>query len=226
MITKRIDFATYPRKQHFEHFIEMDNPFVNITVNVDITEWLCWLKKSGYPFFLTFQYAVVQAANRVPELRQRYVDGEIIEYDFCNPSYIVDVADGTYRYCMVNTNQPLDAYIEEGRRKQEAARNAEILKEEGNPLEQFFITCIPWFIFSAIQMPYPDRHATNPNIGWGKYQRDVRLVKEDGGIVEKETVTIPVIIMVNHALVDGRHIAEFFKNLEEELRKMETVLIT
>jgi chloramphenicol O-acetyltransferase len=30
--------------------------------------------------------------------------------------------------------------------------------------------------------------------------------------------------MVNHALVDGRHIAEFFENLEDELRKMETVI--
>lgn len=220
MSRRKIDFSTYPRKEHFWHFIAMDNPFASVTVHVDITEWLRWQKEKGYPFFLTFQYAVVQAANRIPELRQRYIDGNIVEYDFCNPSYTVAAPDGTYRYCMVNTDQPLEAYLAEGKRKQEAAAHADSLEEEGDVQSLLFTTCVPWVHFSAAMMPYPDRTFTIPNIGWGKCVRDLRLVLEQGKPVEKEIVTIPVILMVNHALVDGRHMAAFFSNLEEELRRM------
>lgn len=220
MSSRIIDFSTYPRKDHFEHFISMDNPFANVTVQVDITDWVRWQKGNGYPFFLTFQYALVQAANRVPELRRRYIDGRIVEYDFCNPSYIVAVPDGTYRYCLVNADQPLEAYLAEGKRKQEAAVRAETLEEEGDPQSQLFITSMPWLHFSAVVMPYPDRTFTNPNFGLGQYAKEIRLVLEDGKSVEKERITIPVHLMVNHALVDGRHMASFFENLEEELRRM------
>ena len=220
MSRKYINFSEYPRKEHFEHFMSMENPFANITVNVDISDWFIWLKKKGFPFFLTFQYAVVQAANRVPELRRRYIDGQIAEYDFCDPSFIAPAEDGTYRYCLVHADQPLEAYLAEGKRKMEEALKSEKLEEEGDVQSLLFITCLPWVSFSSIVMPYSDRTFTNPSIGWGKYVRDRRLVLEEGKIAEKETVTVPVSLMVNHALADGIHIAAFFRNLEEELEKM------
>ncbi|MBQ3973548.1 MAG: hypothetical protein II628_05210, partial [Lachnospiraceae bacterium] len=54
MTRRNIDFASYPRKDHFEHFMAMENPFANVTVRVDITDWIRWLKEKEYPFFLTF----------------------------------------------------------------------------------------------------------------------------------------------------------------------------
>ena len=219
MITS-IDMQTYPRKQHFEHFLAMDNPFTSITIKVDITDWLVWQKSSGHPFFLCFQYAVTQAANQVAAFRQRIKDGGIVEYDFCNPSYTVGLPDGTYRYCLVHADQPLESYLEEGKRKQEEALKTETLKEEGDVLGHLFTTCVPWFSFTGLDMPWPGTSFSNPNIGWGRYEREIRLVREYGEIVDKEIVTIPVVIMVNHALVDGKHIADFIENLNKELAKM------
>ena len=97
----------YPRLDHFRHFLTMQQPCVSITVQVDITDWLSRLRASGCPFFLSFQYAVVRAANRIPEFRQRIVDDKIVEYDYCNPSYIVSLPDDTYRYCNVSNRTPL-----------------------------------------------------------------------------------------------------------------------
>ena len=105
MSRKYIDMTKYPRLDHFRHFLTMQQPCVSITVQVDITDWLSRLKASGCPFFLSFQYAVVRAANRIPEFRQRIVDDKIVEYDYCNPSYIVSLPDDTYRYCNVQTGR-------------------------------------------------------------------------------------------------------------------------
>ena len=217
---KHIDLSRYPRREHFEHFLTMENPFVCMTVRMDITAWLSWQRRTGRPFFLCFQYAAVQAANRIPALRQRILDGGIVEYDFCHPSYTVALPDGTYRYCMVRADQPLAPYLEEGRIKQAEALQAEGLQEEGDALSQLFITCVPWLSFEALQMPFSGRGFSNPSIAWGQYEKDTRLVLLNGEITQQETVTIPVVLMVNHALADGKHIAEFFANLEQELEKM------
>ena len=215
-----IDMASYPRREHFEYFMSMENPFITMTVQVDITDWLHRLKETGYPLFLCFQYAVTRAANRIPEFRQRIRDRGIVEYKFCNPSYTVALPDGTYRYCLVNADQPLEKYISEANRKQEKAIREEHLREEGDPQNLLFISCVPWVSYSSCTMPFPDPLFSIPNIVWGKYRTESVLRLEDGAPVEKDKITIPVTVLVHHALADGRHVAQFYSNLEEELEDM------
>ena len=220
MAHRIIDMSTYPRREHFDHFRSMAYPFVTMTVQVDLTDWLPRLKARHYPMFLCFQYAVARAANRVPEFRQRIQGDGIIEYDFCDPSYTVALPDGTYRYCRVNADQPLLGYLAEAKVKQEAALHDEHLREEGDAMSLLFTSCVPWQNFSACTMPYPSPDFSIPNVVWGRYRTEKYLAMDGGQIVEKERTTIPVVVFVNHALIDGRHIAAFFSNLDEELAGM------
>ena len=91
--------TTYKRKSHFEYFKELANPYVGVTVNVDITALLKKIKAENLPFFLTVCYCISRAANQIPEFRQRIVDGRIIEYDDCPTSHTLALEDGTYCYC-------------------------------------------------------------------------------------------------------------------------------
>lgn len=218
MSRKYIDMTKYPRLDHFRHFLTMQQPCVSITVQVDITDWLSRLKASGCPFFLSFQYAVVRAANRIPEFRQRIVDDKIVEYDYCNPSYIVSLPDDTYRYCNVNVNQPFAQYLKESRVKQDAALHSEHLEEEeGDVLGLLFISCVPWFNYTEAMMPYPGGSFSNPSFCWGGYKTEKYLALEDGRVTEKVKTSIPVTLFFNHALIDGIHAGRFFDNLGDEL---------
>ena len=222
MSRKYIDMTKYPRLDHFRHFLTMQQPCVSITVQVDITDWLSRLKASGCPFFLSFQYAVVRAANRIPEFRQRIVDDKIVEYDYCNPSYIVSLPDDTYRYCNVNVNQPFAQYLEESRVKQDAALHSEHLEEEeGDVLGLLFISCVPWFNYTEAMMPYPGGSFSNPSFCWGGYKTEKYLALEDGRVTEKVKTSIPVTLFFNHALIDGIHAGRFFDNLGDELNNFD-----
>lgn len=221
MSYKNIDMGSYPRKEHFEYFKTMQYPFVTMTVQVDITDWFKKLKKAGYPLFHCFQYAVSRAANSVPQFRQRIKGDGIIEYDFCNPSYTVALPDGTYRYCMVNADQPLNDYLAEAKIMQDKALHDDHLHEEGDKMSFLFTSCVPWQNFTGATMPFPSSDFSVPNINWGKYKVEKYLALEDGQVVEKDKITIPVVVFVNHALVDGRHISEFFAGLDRELSNME-----
>lgn len=222
MSRKYIDMTKYPRLDHFRHFLTMQQPCVSITVQVDITDWLSRLRASGCPFFLSFQYAVVRAANRIPEFRQRIVDDKIVEYDYCNPSYIVSLPDDTYRYCNVNVGQPFAQYLKESRVKQDAAlHSVHLEEEEGDVLGLLFISCVPWFNYTEAMMPYPGGSFSNPSFCWGGYRTEKYLALEDGRVTEKVKTSIPVTLFFNHALIDGIHAGRFFDNLGDELNNFD-----
>ena len=90
-----IDMETYPRKSHFEYFGSLAYPYVGFTANVDVTNILRFAKEKGGSSFLAVLYVAVKAANAVPQLRQRIVDGKIVEFDYCNIGYTVS----TYPDC-------------------------------------------------------------------------------------------------------------------------------
>ena len=84
MARRIIDMTKDPRSGQFAYFRTMPDPWAGITVPVDITAFLSALRRR--PFFLSFLYAVMRAANAVPELRRRLLpDGQVVEYDRSEP---------------------------------------------------------------------------------------------------------------------------------------------
>ena len=90
---KIIDMSTYPRRSHFEYFGAMAFPYVGLTANVEVTNLIRFAKMRGGSSFHAVLWAAAKAANQIPELRQRIVDGQIIEFDHCNAGYTVAKED-------------------------------------------------------------------------------------------------------------------------------------
>ena len=56
---------------------------------------------------------------------------------------------------------------------------------------------------------------------WAAYKSEKYLALEDGRVVERVKTSIPVTLLVNHALIDGIHVGRFFDNLGEELNNFD-----
>lgn len=203
-----IDMDHYPRRAHFDYFTGLAYPYAGITVNVDITDWLAAVKQKGLPFFLSFLYAATRAANRVPQFRQRILDGRIVEFETCKSSYTVALSDGTYCYCSVSADLPFFEFLPCAKERQEKAKEAASLDDGDEALSLFFVSSVPWLSYTAIVQPVPHPADSNPRITWGKYFR------QDGRTL------IPVSLLCHHALVDGLHFAAFFEGLDGELAEM------
>ena len=112
-----IDMEKDPRCGQFAYFRGMTFPFAGLTVEMDITDMMA--ARGERPFFLSMLYAVVRAANAVPQLRRRLAeDGTVVEYDWCPPSYTAMKPDGVYVYCTVEGDMPYGTFIAEGQRRQ------------------------------------------------------------------------------------------------------------
>lgn len=89
-----------------------------------------------------------------------------------------------------------------------AKQNGSIAESEGDTLDLFYISTLPWISYSALIQPVPIPADSNPRITWGKFStRDNRLV-------------LPVSVLCHHALVDGRHLGLFYQALDQALAQL------
>ena len=203
---KYVALESYKRKEHFEYFNRLAYPYVGITANVDITDFLQKIKTNKWPFFLTFCYCVSKAANDITEFRQRILDDNIIEFERCRTSHTVALDDGTYCYCNLDSNMPIEEYIAYAIREQENARQKRTIDEVDKvALNYFFISTLPWISYTSIIQPVPIPADSNPRITWGKYFR------------QEGRTLLPVSVLCHHALVDGIHISRFYEQLTQEI---------
>lgn len=201
-----IDMENFPRRDHFNYFSSLTYPYVGVTVNVDITEVLRTIKERKLPFFLTVCYCVSRAANSVPEFRQRIRDGKIIQFDRCRTSHTLALEDGTFCYCALEDNMPLDDFLARGKLAQEDAKAHPSIDEDPEEvLDKFFVTTLPWISYSSLIQPVPMPADSHPRISWGKY------------FTQEGRVLLPLSVLCHHALVDGIHIAAFYQALDREI---------
>ena len=112
---KELDMSAYARRAHFDYFRSLGYPYVGVTVNVDITDLVRKAKEEELPFFLSLCYCVAQAANAVPEFRQRIHGDGIIQYEWCQTSHTVALEDGTYCYCTLESDMSFRDYLPRAR---------------------------------------------------------------------------------------------------------------
>ena len=209
MSFRYLDMEHYERIEHFRYFLSMPYPYAGVTVDIDVTDIVSFCKARGYSFYLTFLHAAAKAADRVPELRRRLLDGQVVEFDRCCPSYTAMKDSGVYVYCLVDSGLlPYEDFLADGKRRQAEALKGEGLAESGDPLSNFFVSCVPWLAYTQLKHPVTGPEDTNPRFSWGKFT-------EMNG-----RVTMPVTVFVNHALADGLHIARFYENLDQELAEI------
>ena len=202
---RAIDLERWPRREHFAYFSAMADPYVGVTAEADITDFLSAIRGAGLPFFLSFLYCAGRAGNAVPQLRQRIVDGAPVEFARCDTSHTVLREDGTYSYCRLDCMQPFEQYLPAAQALQEQARERGGLDDGEDAASLFFVSTLPWVRYPAIRQPVPTPADSNPRLTWGRFW-------EQGG-----RVSMPITVLCNHALVDGAHIGAFFQELEREI---------
>lgn len=209
MSFQKIDMETFPRRKHFEYFCSLPYPYVGMTTNVDVTELILFCKKHHYSFFLTFLHIVALSANDTREFRQRIRNKGIIEYDFCSTSHVELLDDGTYCYCRLRHDMPLDVYMPYARNGRKLAQQQRCVEDDDSVDEMFFISSVPWIHYTALIQPVACGEESNPRISWGKIEKDFNGRDQ-----------MPVTVLVHHGLADGIHIAQFYQNLDKRMQEI------
>ena len=153
---KYIDMENYPRKSHFEYFGSLAYPYVGFTANVDVTNPIRFAKERGASTFLAVLYVAIKAANAVPELRQRIVDGKIVEFDHCNAGFTVALEDKTFCNCYTESRMTIEEFfVDAKQRQEEAKKHPGFVNPDEDETGLFFCSCVPWLAFTQCIQPAP-----------------------------------------------------------------------
>lgn len=205
---RKIDPNTWSRREIFDFFSKISNPFYSVTFNVDVTEVYAYAKRSGLSFYYALVYLVTKAVNSVEAFRYGIVDGELVLFDERSPSF-TDLKKGSESFHIVT--MPCEGNIAEFCQdaKRRSAEQTTFLSTDKESADLIYFSCLPWVELTALTNERDfDPDDAIPRISWGKFhERDGRKI-------------LGISLELNHRFTDGVHIGKFadaLQNLIEQL---------
>lgn len=215
---KKIDVEKMDRRKTYEWFKTFKNPTYGVNVNLDVTKLVKYTKETNSSFFINFLFILVKSLNDIPEMKQRFVDKEPVEYDVCNPGITVLTKNDTFENVRFSYVDNYHEFYNIAKENIDKAKNEDVLTSDSYNLEntynEYYITSVPWINFTSVTHPIPEdvSSLSVPRICFGKF------------VLNNEKYEMPFNITVSHVFVDGFHISKFLKKIEGYLDNVDDIL--
>lgn len=198
-----IDTATWKRREHFELFRRVSQPFFSVTVELDATP----LREAchhpdGPPFFLAALYCALQAANATEAFRLRIRGDRVWRHDRVHVTSTVLRNDDTFAFARFECATTLTEFVTAGRAELNRAKVIAPLTLPQGEDDLIYHSTVPWLRFTAFTNAIDVGTNSIPRVVFGKCLRDGAAWR------------MPVSVEVHHAVVDGLDVARFLERLE------------
>lgn len=215
---KKIDLNSWDRKEQFLFFYNADYPQFNICMNLDISNFLSFVKTQQLSFYFSMIFATTKVANEIQNFRYRInSEGEVVLYHSVNPSFTYLPPEGTsnlFKMIAVNMEADIFEFNKQAKAISESQTvfiDKELFTTDNNWL---YLSCVPWIAFTHISHTITlNRNDSVPRITWGKYYR------------EGDRILLPFSVQVHHALADGYHVGQYVELLQKYLSSFDDVIL-
>lgn len=204
---RKIDLNNWNRKQHFEHFSTLKDPYFAVTVPLNVTKAYKFSKENKISFFATYLHACMQAINQVDNFKYRILEDVVVEYDVIHTSPTIMRNDGTFGFSFIDYDENLHKFIKNFEAEKNRINNSTDLFPPKNGLDCIHCSAMPWLNFSGHKEPVSGQLDSVPKLAFGKATK-----------VGNELI-MNVSINVNHSLVDGFHVSVFVEKFQQYLDK-------
>ncbi|MCC8193121.1 MAG: CatA-like O-acetyltransferase [Deltaproteobacteria bacterium] len=202
-----IDKHRWPRAELFDFYRKFDDPCFNVSVTLAGGNLYTCAKDRGESFFLLALYAILRAANAVPQIRQRVLDGAIVEFESIAVMTPVMTGREMFRQIWCEYAPSFPAFAREAGPKAKEAREGLPAPMEQHGEDFLCASCLPWLHFTSVTQAEYRFGQTVPILSWGKLQNGL----------------IPVSCKFNHVFVDGLHVGRFFAGIEKSFADPDTL---
>ena len=205
---QKLDINNWNRKEHFEFFSQMEEPFFGFTVPLDCTGAYQKAKDLNISFFIYYLHKTLVAANAIECFRYRIENGEVYVYDKINVSATIMREDKTFGFSFIEFDEDIQKFNMNAKNEIERIQNTTgLFTREFNDVNLIHFSAVPWINFSGVShargFSYPD---SCPKIAFGE-------MTEDNG-----KKTMPFSIHAHHGLMDGYHIGLFLEKMKIEMQ--------
>lgn len=195
-----IDKASWPRRELFDFFSRMSQPFYTVTFKQDVTALRRFAGENRLSFYYSLVYLCTRALNSVEAFRYGLENGELVRYDRRIPSF-TDLHPGAEAFHIVNLAPDGDIRAFCAAAKAKSAAQTTLLSGPDSR-DLIYFSCVPWVELTALTNERDfDPDDAVPRVAWGKYAR------------EGDRTVLHISLELNHRFVDGLHIGRFHEAL-------------
>ncbi|MCI9121394.1 MAG: hypothetical protein HFG00_07715 [Oscillibacter sp.] len=199
-MTQIIAKKDWSRREVFDFFSPMSQPFFSVTFRQDVTRLRAFARENRLSFYYSLVYLCTQAVNQVEAFRYALRGGDLVLFDQRIPSF-TDLKPGAETFHIVTL--PLEKNIRSfcAAAKAKSAAQTTFLDQEDS-LDLIYFSCLPWVELTALTNERNfDPDDAVPRIAWGKYTQ------------EGERTLLHISLELNHRFVDGIHVGRFHEAL-------------
>jgi len=205
MYTK-VDIESWERKEHFEFFNSLENPYWGIATTVNTQKAKSKAKKLNQSFYSYYLHAILSAINKIPAFQMRILNEEIVCFDKINVSPTTFRKDRSFGFSFVEFDEDSTIFnraLEQEMHYVQSTKGIN-LTENASRVDVLHFSALPWIHFSSLS------HATSFEKGQSVPRVSV------GKIIDNQ---MPVSLEMHHGFADGYHAGLFFEQLQVELNK-------
>lgn len=212
-----IDIDTWERRDNYGFFRTYLNSWYSVTTEIDCTEASAAARRSGHSFFLYYLYAVLRSANEVNELRYRTdKNGQVVFHDRVDIISPIAVPGKTFYTVRIPYHENFERFYAEAHALiTDIPENGDPYHAEKELMQQgdydvVHLSAVPKMFFTSITYTVAEagNGCSHPLMTVGKV------------VPRGERPVFPLSIYVNHAFVDGSHLASFFGKIEKYLKEV------
>lgn len=205
---RRIDLATWPRREHFAHYRQAACSY-SLTVELDATAAAAALARSRRKTYLAQVWALANAVNRHEEFRLTVTeDSAPAVWDVVHPSFTIFCSA---RETFASVWSPYDADFAtfHAAAAEVAATHQQttcLFPQGPPPANTFYVSALPWVSFTGFHLQVPPAAASlAPIFTLGRYRQSAGRT------------LLPLAIQVHHAAADGFHVSRLVSEVQELL---------
>ncbi len=207
---KEFDINSWNRKSQFDFFKTYDDPYFNLTTELNVTNLYDQCKKKNLSFFLACLHFAVESANEILEFRLRIIDDKLFEFEHIDIGSTVLNKDNSFSFCYFEKKNNVFVFDLSG--KDVLKKHAEQIDFDSNKdnINLIYASSLPWTTFTSIKHARSiEREKSGiPKFVFGKFYD------------KNNSKVMPFSIEVHHALIDGYHVAKFLDIFQKKMNDL------
>ena len=194
----------WERYDLFKHYDDSDNPFIIITIPIDVTNLYHYTKSNNVSFYCTMGYVLNKAVNKIDGFKYRKINDEIVYYDNIRSNYTDMINENLIGYFSIDYSDDFNKYVVDFNQTRNDLFNGKIKNVDTTRYDEVWFSCAPWFNFNSLVTPF-NKKVTIPQFIWDRFR------------FNDNKVEVNLMIMVHHGFIDGFQLNKAIKIIEEEI---------